>query len=84
MPINKNKPKKAKKVNKEASKSNYQEKLQSASRDKTVSRKKPKKASSTKSSISYMNPDGLGKDSPMPKKKKSYMSYKKGGLIQFD
>tara|TARA_R110002167_G_scaffold182634_2_gene383030 strand:+ start:123 stop:437 length:315 start_codon:yes stop_codon:yes gene_type:complete len=45
---------------------------------------KPAKKKPAKSKVSYMNPDGLGKNSPMPKKKKSYMEYKKGGLIQFD
>ena len=33
----------------------------------------------SKGKISYMNPDGLGKNSPTPKKKKSYMSYSDGG-----
>ena len=38
----------------------------------------------SKGKISYMNPDGLGKNSPTPKKQKSYMSYSKGGFIQYD
>lgn len=70
-------------------------KLQSMSKSASDKRKAAKKnripttpakvvSKPSKGKISYMNPDGLGKNSPTPKKKKSYMSYSKGGFIQYD
>ena len=96
MPINKNKPKKkkAKKVvPNSAQLASHQRAIIEQSGRSVIPKSAKKKSSSpkaakpakkmpAKSKVSYMNPDGLGKNSPMPKKQKSYMSYKNGGKVK--
>ena len=98
MPINKNKPKKkkVKKVvpNSEQLSSHQRAITEQSGRrviPKSAKKKRQIKSFSlspkakkkpAKSKVSYMNPDGLGKNSPMPKEKKSYMEYKKGGKTE--